>query len=384
MAAVGAIIASAAAGAMAPDAGAAKRKKAPGHHVDRAPSTSPIGETLTIRGRNFVRGRFKNTVVFKRDSSKAVFVKAEVGTRKLLRVTVSDRLTDQLLVLDGTPIADPVPAARARQEASQEVHAGQPRAARRPRGAARARDARRGPSPTATATSDKVINKNDADDDNDLLPDATEAALKTDPCKSDTDEDGVTDGYEFQSSVDLNDDEYQQPQTILPAPVKKPYPNAALRRRERRLRRRLADARPGVRALEGLPQPRGRPQRPRLLRRQPVLGLRSRRRRPPPRRADRPRPEPEGRDFVAWAAGAQVRLGRDPRRGVPAPRHEPRRRAARRPGHRRLRRRHGPGRVLRLLRGRATSTSTSTASSPTTSVTRTPTASPTTTRPPGA
>ena len=96
MAAVGAVIASAAAGAMAPDAGAAKRKKAP-VITSVSPKNVSIGETLVIRGRNFVRGRNKNTVVFKRDNSKAVFVKAEIGTRKLLRVTVSDRLTDQLL-----------------------------------------------------------------------------------------------------------------------------------------------------------------------------------------------------------------------------------------------------------------------------------------------
>ena len=122
---------------------------------------------------------------------------------------------------------------------------------------------------------DKVKNKDDLDDDNDLLPDATEAAIKTDPCTADTDSDGVTDGYEFQSSVDLNDDEYQQPQTILPAPVKKPYPNAL-----------YADA--GVdydgdsltlgqefSLWKTYRNPARRPQRPRVLRRQPVLGLRA-------------------------------------------------------------------------------------------------------------
>ena len=34
-------------------------------------------------------------------------MKAEVGTKKMIRVTVSDKLADQLLVLDGTPIATP-------------------------------------------------------------------------------------------------------------------------------------------------------------------------------------------------------------------------------------------------------------------------------------
>jgi hypothetical protein len=65
----------------------------------------------------------------------------------------------------------------------------------------------------------------DADDDNDLLADTTESRIKTDGCKSDSDGDGVTDGYEYQSATDLNDDEYQEPQSILPAPEKRPYPN---------------------------------------------------------------------------------------------------------------------------------------------------------------
>ena len=49
-----------------------------------------IGQKLEIRGRYFLRGRNKNTVVFKRTGGKAVFVKADVGTTKLLRLTVPD------------------------------------------------------------------------------------------------------------------------------------------------------------------------------------------------------------------------------------------------------------------------------------------------------
>ena len=45
------------------------------------------------------------------------------------------------------------------------------------------------------------------------------------PCNSDSDGDGVQDGYEFKSAQDLNDDEYQQPNTYLPYPGKRPYPN---------------------------------------------------------------------------------------------------------------------------------------------------------------
>ena len=66
MAALGAIVASALAGAVAPDAHAAKKKKAP-VITSVSPKHTSISEQLTIRGRNFVRGRYKNTVVFKRD-----------------------------------------------------------------------------------------------------------------------------------------------------------------------------------------------------------------------------------------------------------------------------------------------------------------------------
>ena len=99
---------------------------------------------------------------------------------------------------------------------------------------------------------DGVKNGAETDDDSDLLTDTTELRYKTDPCKADSDGDGVTDGYEIQSATDLNDDEYQIAQTVLPYPEKRPYPNAAVRGRRRRLRRRLADAGRGVLALAGL------------------------------------------------------------------------------------------------------------------------------------
>ena len=63
------------------------------------------------------------------------------------------------------------------------------------------------------------------------------------PCSADTDGDGVEDGYEYQSAIDLNDDEYQQPNQILAYPHKMPYPNPGFADADDRLRRRLADAR---------------------------------------------------------------------------------------------------------------------------------------------
>jgi hypothetical protein len=58
-----------------------------------------------------------------------------------------------------------------------------------------------------------------------MLPNALEVQLKTDPCLADTDGDGVSDGYEYKSAVDLNNDDYQEPNQSLPYPGKRPYPN---------------------------------------------------------------------------------------------------------------------------------------------------------------
>src|SRR6185312_17548179 len=60
--------------------------------------------------------------------------------------------------------------------------------------------------------------------DGDMLPDALEVALKTDPCKYDSDGDGVSDGYEYQSALDLNRNANSSA-IPWPAATKKPYPN---------------------------------------------------------------------------------------------------------------------------------------------------------------
>jgi hypothetical protein len=60
------------------------------------------------------------------------------------------------------------------------------------------------------------------DYDGDLLANSLELQLNLDPCLADTDGDGVEDGYEYQSALDLN----HYPRTPpLPYPGKRPYPN---------------------------------------------------------------------------------------------------------------------------------------------------------------
>ncbi|MDO8631454.1 MAG: hypothetical protein Q7R41_13285, partial [Phycisphaerales bacterium] len=66
---------------------------------------------------------------------------------------------------------------------------------------------------------DGAPNSADTDDDNDLLPDATEAAIGTDPCLLDTDGDGPSDYYEYRVAFEFNGG------PTLPYPGRKPYPD---------------------------------------------------------------------------------------------------------------------------------------------------------------
>jgi hypothetical protein len=202
----------------------AKKKRAP--VVTRiTPKHVFVGETLTIRGRHFRRGLNKNTVAFKRRGAKVVFVKAEKGTTKLLKVTLPKRLEKVLVVSNGTPTPTRL---RIRVLASKFGK----------RFSSRARSPIVGPEkppappappvvdPEADCDGDGQKNGVDTDNDNDLLSDALETSLKLDTCNVDSDTDGVEDGYEYQSARDLNDDEHSGPNQYLPYPETRPYPNA--------------------------------------------------------------------------------------------------------------------------------------------------------------
>jgi hypothetical protein len=253
VAALCALLAPATAGASVHAHAAAKKKAKPPVVTSVRPMNVEIGQTLEIRGKYFIRGRYKNTVAFKRDGGKAVFAKAKIGTAKLLRVTVPAKLKNEfkksgffyvptrfhVRVLSKkfgkrfTP-ASKSPLVALKPGTSPVAVA--PPASSAPSGPS-------GPSaPTAAASDcdkDGTVNSADTDDDNDLLPDSLENAinatlvakygLTTSPlmgtCDSDSDDDGVEDGYEYQSARDLNDDEFQNPNEYLPYPGKRPYAN---------------------------------------------------------------------------------------------------------------------------------------------------------------
>jgi hypothetical protein len=273
-AALCALLAPATAGASVHAHAAASKKKAKAPVVTRVrPMTVEIGQTLEIRGKYFIRGRYKNTVAFKRDGGKAVFAKAKIGTAKLLRVTVPSKLTNELTKTGTTVVPTRfrirVLSKKFGKKFTQLTRSPlvAPKSAAPPPGyveslpdgdcdndgiknKADSDDDNDSLSDTVEASlnlnpckadtdgdgvedrwefdcdRNGVLNRDEADDDKDLLPDGLEQAIGTNPCSRDSDGDGVPDGYEYKSALDLNDDEHQQPNTNLPYPGKRPYPNA--------------------------------------------------------------------------------------------------------------------------------------------------------------
>jgi hypothetical protein len=193
-----------------------------------APMTLGVGDTLTIRGTNYRPGSRRNTVIFKRDGTRAVFVKAGSATRTVLKVKVPASLLQYLPKVGGqasasrfrlrvlaarfsrgyTPLAKSPTIGPASVAAPPTTPAG---------GAIN-------PLPPSIAApdcdGDGTPDVADGDDDNDLLSDTLEAAIKTGPCNADSDADGMSDGFEYQSAIDLNNGVGS-----LPYPGKRPYPN---------------------------------------------------------------------------------------------------------------------------------------------------------------
>ncbi len=177
-----------------------------------APMALGVGDTLTVSGHWFRSGTGRNTVVFKRDGGRSVFVKAGKATSRTITVKIPPKMLTSLAHRSGKPV---------NTRFRLRVLAG-----------------RLGRSFTAAKLSpvigavalqpkitpddcdgDGIPNSKDLDDDGDLLPDTLEATLKTDPCKADTDGDGMTDGWEYESALDYNSH-------AKPYAGKRPYPNA--------------------------------------------------------------------------------------------------------------------------------------------------------------
>jgi hypothetical protein len=169
-----------------------------------------VGDVMTITGKNFRKGKNKNTVVFKRDGGRAIFVKASDASTTKIGVTVPAKLLPFLVRKNKKPTYT-----RFRVRVLAKKFA---KAFTNAKGSPLIGPTAIGGGTKNDCDGDKIPNKTDKDDDNDLLPDTLEATLGTDSCKRDTDGDGMSDGWEYYSALDRNGN-------AKPAPVAKPYPN---------------------------------------------------------------------------------------------------------------------------------------------------------------
>src|SRR3954471_1498795 len=212
---------------------AAKRSKKP--TITRVtPMRLQAGTTVTIRGRYFNARRNRTTVIFRAPSGRSAFVKpSSVSPKKIVllvpasvtRIVGTRPTRVKLRVLAGkfgpftsrrlSPVV--VPPNTGSGTPVMPTNPGTPNAPGTPSAPNNPGTPPPPPPPPVDCTQ--------GDYDGDLLPGSLEAILKTDPCVKDTDKDGIEDGFEYRSAVDLNNDEYQNPNASLPYPGDRPYPN---------------------------------------------------------------------------------------------------------------------------------------------------------------
>ena len=219
---------------------AAKGKKSKNPTVTSvSPMRVKAGASLSLRGRNFSRNRRRNTVIFAvgrrsifvkpfRASSRRLVVKVPVSVERIMRVRDSNLTPTRFSLKVATnrrfsrktsrrlsPVVVPV--------SSRKIT---PPAAPKPPSGSGAKDGgpvvTPPPPPPPDCDKDGTPDSSDTASDPDLLSDAQERSLKTDPCDADTDNDGAEDGFEYRSALDLNHFPRTPP---YPYPGRRPYPN---------------------------------------------------------------------------------------------------------------------------------------------------------------
>jgi hypothetical protein len=171
-----------------------------------------VGERLTLRGTGFRAGKAANTVVFKRDGKPAIFVKSGLSTKKKIYVNVPDKVAAFLAAKDGTAVPTRfrlrVLAGRfSKHFTSNKLSP-----------LIKAKASSSGSGSAYKSCQQAAVANPSTDADSDGMASALELAYGLDPCTPDTDGDGMVDGYEYQSAIDLNG-------SAIPYPGRRPWPN---------------------------------------------------------------------------------------------------------------------------------------------------------------
>jgi len=170
-----------------------------------SPMRVKVGRTITIRGTSFSSSRRRNTIIFRSPSKRTAFAKPRRAGHRKLVVRVPASIERLLTNKDAKGVGSPtrfglrVLVGRKYGKASKR------------RNSPMVVSSLRGGAPATCGQG--------SDFDGDLLSNALEASIKTDPCNKDSDGDGVEDGFEHESALDVN-------QRAVPYPRKRPYPNA--------------------------------------------------------------------------------------------------------------------------------------------------------------
>jgi hypothetical protein len=190
------------------------------------PLKANVGEKLTILGKNF-KGKSKTRVFFLRQGGGVTSAKPDYGTKTRLVVTIPDTITP-LLRSASTRTRFQIRLLTSRYGTATKRSASPLIGPASTQGGGGGNPGGGSGNPDdGDCDGDTVKNRDEADDDNDLIFDTVEIAkTHTDPCKPDTDGDSVSDGYEWQSAKDMNDTTpFNVPNAALPYPGKKPWPN---------------------------------------------------------------------------------------------------------------------------------------------------------------
>lgn len=202
----------------------AKKKKAGPSVSSIAPMSAKVGEKLTILGKNFVPG--KTSVYFLRAGGGVVIVKPDTTAKGRLVLTIPDKVTPLLRATGAAAAPTRFQVrilAKKFGKATPKDHSPVIGPAD---GTAVGGGGGGGGGGTGCNPAD-FPNGTASDTDGDLIPNTTEInTTHTDPCNPDTDADGVSDGYEYQSALDMNNTTpFNVPDAALPYPGKKPWPN---------------------------------------------------------------------------------------------------------------------------------------------------------------
>lgn len=215
-------LALAATAALALPAGTAVAKsstKAPTYPVIRkvTPMKVGVGDLLTIKGKGFRPGKNRNTVVFKRFGQRAVFVKAEAATATTITLHVPLKLQAYMKVTNNQPVPSLFAIRVIAKRFGQRFTSRKLSPTVGPAGSGKTAPVVTPPSAYEQCLAAAQANPS-GDQDGDSLSNDLEKRIGTDPCRADTDTDGMSDGWEYQSALDLNS-------RALPYPGTKPWPN---------------------------------------------------------------------------------------------------------------------------------------------------------------